>query len=176
MANRFENSKTSANLLTAFAGESMARNKYTFFASAARNEGFEEIAQIFEETADNEKEHAKIWFKLLEQLGSTGFNLKSAAEGEHYEWSDMYKSFAKDAREENFHDVAVLFENAAAVEKLHEERFNEHLKRISDNTVFSRPEPVKWKCQNCGFELEGKQPPQSCPLCSHPKAYFKTVD
>lgn len=173
MGKRFENTKTSANLLTAFAGESMARNKYTFFASAARKEGYEEIARIFEETAANEKEHAEIWFKLMEQLGSTEFNLKSASEGEHYEWSDMYKTFAQDARDENFHDVAALFENTAKVEKLHEDRFNECLKKVQDKTVFTSRETVKWKCLNCGFELEGKEPPEVCPLCAHPKAYFK---
>ena len=173
MGNRFDNSKTSANLVTAFAGESMAGNKYSFFASAARKEGFEEIARIFEETAANEKEHAKIWFKLMEQLGSTEFNLKSASEGEHYEWSDMYKTFAQEAREENYHDVAALFERTAEVEKLHEDRFNECLQKIKDNTVFSSPSAVKWKCLNCGFELEGKEPPEVCPLCSHPRAYFR---
>lgn len=173
MANRFENTKTSANLVTAFAGESMARNKYTFFASAAKKEGYEEIAKIFEETAANEKEHAEIWFKLMEQLGSTEFNLKSAAEGEHYEWSDMYKTFAEEAKEENYPDVAALFERAAAVEKLHEERFNAFLQKIKDHTVFSSSTPIKWKCLNCGYELEGKEPPEVCPLCAHPKAYFK---
>lgn len=173
MGNRFENSKTSANLVTAFAGESMAGNKYMFFAAAARKEGYEEIAQIFEETAANERAHAKIWFKLMEQLGSTEFNLKSASEGEHYEWSDMYLAFAGDAREENHHDVAALFEKTAEVEKLHENRFNECLRKIRENSVFRSPEPVRWKCLNCGFEINGEEPPEFCPLCSHPKAYFK---
>lgn len=165
--------KTLENLKIAFAGESEARNKYTYFASRAKKEGYVQISKIFEETAANEKEHAEIWFKLMEQLGSTEFNLKSASEGEHYEWSDMYKTFAQDARDENFHDVAALFENTAKVEKLHEDRFNQCMKKVQEKTVFASTESVKWKCLNCGFELEGKEPPEVCPLCSHPKAYFK---
>lgn len=173
MGNNSTSTKTSANLITAFAGESIARNKYTFFAQAARKEGFTEIAKVFEETAENEKAHAEIWFKLREQLGSTEFNLKSAIEGEHYEWSDMYKSFAEDAKEENRLDIAVLFERAAEVEKLHETRFKQCLDAIKNSTVFSSEEAVKWKCLNCGFEATGKEPPESCPLCSHPKGFFK---
>lgn len=173
MDNRFKGSKTEGNLLTAFTGESMARNKYTFFSAAAKKEGFVEIARIFEETADNEREHAKIWFKLLNQLGDTAFNLQSASDGEHYEWSEMYRSFAEDAKSENFNDVAFLFEKAAEVEKLHQQRFDRYLSEVNSATVFTKKEKVKWKCQNCGLELEAEEAPEQCPLCSHPKGFFK---
>ena len=173
MASKFKGTKTEGNLLTAFTGESMARNKYTFFAAAARREGYEEIARIFEETADNEKAHASIWFKLLEQLGNTAFNLKSASDGEHYEWAEMYKDFAEDARSENFNDVAFLFEKAAEVEKLHQDRFDQYLNQVQSDTVFQKGEKTKWKCLNCGLELESESAPEQCPLCSHPKAFFK---
>ena len=173
MSQDFSATKTAGNLLTAFTAESMARNKYSFFASAAKKEGYEEIANIFEETAANEKAHAKIWFKLLEQLGSTEFNLKSAAHGEHYEWSEMYRIFADEARSENYGDIAFLFEKAGEVEKLHQERFDQLLTTLSAGETFKKQNPIKWKCTNCGFELEGSEAPESCPLCSHPKAYFK---
>lgn len=173
MDTKFKGTKTEGNLLTAFTGESMARNKYTFFASAAKKEGYEEIARIFEETAENERAHAKIWFKLLEQIGDTSFNLKSASEGEHYEWSEMYSTFAQDAKAENFNDVAFLFEKAADVEKLHQERFDRYLNEVDSATVFKKDEKVKWKCLNCGLELESEEAPEMCPLCNHPKAFFK---
>lgn len=174
MSTRLKGSKTEGNLLTAFTGESMARNKYSFFASAARKEGYEEIARIFEETADNEKAHAKIWFKLLEQLGDTSFNLKSASDGEHYEWSEMYRDFAAEAKEENFNDISFLFEKAAEVEKLHQQRFDKYLGDIQSGSVFQKQEKTKWKCLNCGLELEAENAPEQCPLCSHPKSFFKT--
>ena len=173
MENKFENTKTQGNLLTAFTGESMARNKYTFFAAAARKEGYEEIARIFEETADNERAHAKVWFSLLEQLGDTAFNLRSASEGEHYEWSEMYKTFARDAREEQRPDIAFLFEKAAQVEKAHQERFDALLDRLEKGETFRQKGGARWKCQNCGMVVEGEVAPDKCPLCSHPKSFFR---
>ena len=157
MDSKFKGTKTEGNLLTAFTGESMARNKYTFFAAAAKKEGYEEIARIFEETAENEKAHANIWFKLLEQLGDTPFNLKSASDGEHYEWSEMYRNFAEVARAENFNDVAFLFEKAADVEKLHQDRFDQYLNQVESDTVFQKREKTRWKCLNCGLELEAEK-------------------
>lgn len=168
-----EGTKTDANLRDAFSGESEARNKYTFFASVAKKEGYEQIAAIFEETASNEKEHAEIWFKTLNGIGNTEANLKSAANGEHYEWSDMYKGFAKDAREEGFADLAFSFEKVAEIEKHHEERFLALLHNMESNQVFSRPEKEVWICRNCGFILEADKAPEVCPVCQHPKAYFQ---
>ncbi len=164
--------KTEANLMTAFAGESQARNKYTYFASKARKDGYVQIAQLFEETANNEKEHAKIWFKLLGGIGSTAENLKSAAEGENYEWTDMYATFAKEAHEEGFEHIARLFEQVAAIEKEHEERYLKLLSNVEGELVFSRDNDVIWQCQNCGHIVIGKKAPQVCPVCAHPQAYF----
>ena len=167
--------KTEANLKTAFAGESEARNKYTYYASKARKDGYQQIADIFEETAANEKEHAKIWFKLLHDgsVPDTITNLKDAAEGENYEWTDMYQEFAKTAREEGFTRLAFLFEGVAAIEKEHEERYRKLLKNVEEGLVFSRDGDKIWKCRNCGHIVIGKSAPEICPVCSHPKAYFE---
>lgn len=166
-------SKTEKNLLAAFAGESQARTKYNYFASQARKDGYVQIADIFDETAANEKEHAKIWFKLLSGIGSTEENLVSAANGENYEWTDMYAGFAKDAKEEGFNNIAFLFESVAKIEKEHEERYRKLLKNINDAIVFSRDEECIWQCSNCGHIVIGKKAPEVCPVCAHPKAYFK---
>ena len=167
-------SKTEANLMTAFAGESQARNKYTYFASKAKKEGYVQIAAIFEETANNEKEHAKMWYKLLNDgIGSTMDNLKEAAEGENYEWTDMYATFAKEAREEGFNKISQLFEGVAAIEKEHEERYRKLLERVEGEVVFSRDGDVIWQCSNCGHICVGKKAPEVCPVCAHPQAYFQ---
>ena len=167
-------SKTEANLLTAFAGESQARNKYTYYASKAKKDGYEQIAELFTETANNEKEHAKIWFKLLHGgIGDTLDNLKDAAAGENSEWTDMYAGFAKEAREEGFTEIAALFEAVAQIEKEHEERYLKLAQNIQDGTVFERPEIVIWKCANCGHIHVGTKAPDVCPVCAHPKAYFQ---
>ena len=168
-------SKTEQNLMAAFAGESQARNKYTYFASKAKKEGYEQIADIFLETANNEKEHAKIWFKLLEggEIKSTTENLKAAAEGENYEWTDMYAEFAKVAREEGFDHIAFLFEGVAKIEKEHEERYKKLLKNIDDKLVFSSDGDAIWVCRNCGHVVVGKNAPEVCPICNHPQAYFE---
>lgn len=165
-------SKTEANLWTAFAGESQARNKYTYFASKAKKDGYVQIANIFEETAANEKEHAKIWFKLLEGIGSTAENLKHAAEGENYEWTDMYASMAKEAKEEGFDHIAYLFEEVGKIEKEHEERYLKLLANLEGGLVFSREGDMIWQCANCGHIVVGKQAPEMCPVCAHPQAYF----
>ncbi len=165
--------KTEANLMTAFAGESQARNKYTYFASKAKKEGFEQIAAFFEETANNEKEHAKIWFKLLDGISDTAENLKHAAEGENYEWTEMYADFAKVAKEEGFNDIAFLFENVAKIEKEHEERYKNLLQNLKDQRVFNRENSEIWICRNCGYVHTGKSAPDLCPVCQHPKAYFE---
>jgi rubrerythrin len=169
-------SKTEANLWTAFAGESQARNKYTYFASQAKKEGYVQISQLFEETANNEKEHAKIWFKLLKGIGSTAENLKAAAEGENYEWTDMYDGFAKEAEEEGFIEIAALFRSVAAIEKEHEERYLQLLENLNTNRVFIREDVVIWHCSNCGHIVIGKEAPELCPVCAHPRAYFKIKD
>ena len=167
-------SKTEQNLLTAFAGESQARNKYTYFASKAKKAGYEQIAAIFEETAGNEKEHAKIWYKLLNDgVGSTIDNLKAAAEGENYEWTTMYEEFAKTAKEEGFDHISFLFTEVAKIEKEHEERYRNLLKNIEENTVFNKEEKKVWICRNCGYVHFGENAPEVCPVCSHPKAYFE---
>ena len=166
-------SRTEANLHAAFAGESMARNKYTYFASKAKKDGYVQIAQIFEETADNEKEHAKIWFKLLQGIGSTQENLLAAADGENYEWTDMYAQFAREARDEGFEEIAKLFEGVAAIEKEHEERYRKLLANIQSGLVFSRDGDMIWQCANCGHIVVGKQAPEVCPVCNHPQAYFQ---
>ncbi len=167
-------SRTEANLMTAFAGESQARNKYTYYASKAKKDGYVQIAQIFEETANNEKEHAKIWFKLLHDGGipTTVENLKDAAEGENYEWTEMYAEFAKVAKEEGFDHIAALFEMVAKIEKDHEERYKKLLANIEGGLVFSRDGDMMWICSNCGHVHIGKAAPEICPVCAHPKAYF----
>ena len=167
-------SKTEKNLMTAFAGESQARNKYTYYASKARKDGYVQIANIFEETANNEKEHAKIWFKLLNGgIGSTAENLRDAAAGENYEWTDMYASFAKEAREEGFEEIARQFEGVAAIEKEHEERYLKLLANVEGGLVFSRDEDMIWQCSNCGHVCVGKKAPEVCPVCAHPQSYFE---
>lgn len=166
--------KTEANLMTAFAGESQARNKYTYYASKAKKDGYVQIAALFEETANNEKEHAKIWFKLLHDgMPSTVENLKDAAEGENYEWTDMYAGFAKTAREEGFEEIAKLFEGVAAIEKEHEERYRKLLENIEGDLVFSKDGDVIWECRNCGHIVVGKRAPDVCPVCAHPQSYFQ---
>ena len=165
--------KTEKNLWEAFAGESQARNKYTYFASKAKKDGYVQIAKIFEETAANEKEHAEIWFKLLQGIGSTAENLKSAAEGENYEWTDMYAQMAKDAREEGFDHIAFLFEQVGKIEKEHEERYRKLLANVEGGLVFSRDGDMIWQCSNCGHIHVGKQAPEVCPVCVHPQAYFQ---
>ena len=168
-------SKTEANLQAAFAGESMARNKYDYYASKARKDGYVQIAELFEETARNEKEHAKLWFKLLHDNGipSTEVNLKDAADGENYEWTDMYATFAKEAEEEGFKDIAFLFHGVAGVEKEHEERYLKLLANVKDGIVFSRDEDMLWHCGNCGHIVIGKKAPEVCPVCAHPQSYFR---
>ena len=168
-------SKTEQNLMTAFAGESQARNKYTFFASQAKKDGYEQIAAIFQETADNEKEHAKLWFKLLNggAIGSTEENLKAAAAGENYEWTDMYAEFAKTAKEEGFARIAYLFEEVGKIEKEHEERYLKLLENVKEGKVFEAGEVKIWKCRNCGHIVVGTSAPEVCPVCNHPKAYFE---
>lgn len=171
--NKYSGTKTEQNLRTAFSGESEARNKYTFFASTAKKEGYEQIAALFQKTADNEKEHAKMWFKELQGIGSTADNLLSAAEGENYEWTDMYAAFAKEAREEGFDHIADLFEMVGAIEKEHEERYRRLLRNVEDKLVFSRDGDCVWQCSNCGHIVVGRQAPEVCPVCAHPKAYFE---
>ena len=174
MAKDLKGSKTEANLQTAFAGESQARNKYTYFASQAKKEGYEQIAAIFQETADNEKEHAKMWFKLLNGgIGDTAANLKAAAEGENYEWTDMYSDIEKTAYEEGFDHIGKLFEMVAAIEKHHEERYLKLLKNVEDKIVFSKDGDAIWQCRNCGHIVVGKDAPKVCPVCAHPQAYFQ---
>lgn len=167
--------KTEKNLQEAFAGESQARNKYTYFASKARKDGFEQIAAIFEETANNEKEHAKIWFKYLEggAINDTISNLKAAAEGENYEWTDMYDRMAKEAEEEGFHEIALKFKNVGAIEKHHEERYRKLLKNIEDAIIFSREGDAIWICRNCGHIVVGPKAPKVCPVCNHPQSFFE---
>ena len=168
-------SKTEQNLMAAFAGESEARNKYTYYASKAKKDGYEQIAAIFEETANNEKEHAKLWFKLLHdgEIPDTNTNLMDAAAGENYEWTDMYQEFAKTAKEEGFNKIAFLFEEVAKIEKSHEERYKKLLKNITDEVVFSSDDDKIWICRNCGHIVIGKKAPEVCPVCNHPKSFFE---
>ena len=167
-------SKTEKNLETAFAGESMARNKYTYFASKARKDGYVQIANIFEETANNEKEHAKMWFKLINGgIGTTAECLEAAAEGENYEWTDMYATFAKEAKEEGFDEIAKLFQGVARIEKEHEERDRKLLANVNGDLVFSKDGDVVWQCSNCGHICVGRKAPEVCPVCAHPQAYFQ---
>ena len=171
----FKGSKTEANLAEAFAGESQARNKYTYYASKAKKEGYEQIAALFLETAGNEKEHAEIWFKLLHDEGIPGTvaNLQDAAAGEHYEWTEMYANFARDAKEEGFDKIAFLFEMVADIEKTHEERYLKLLANVEDGAVFSKKEKVVWICRNCGHIVDMENAPQLCPVCAHPQSYFE---
>lgn len=173
--NKYQGTKTEENLKKAFAGESEARNKYTYFASKAKKDGYEQIAAIFEETAGNEKEHAKMWFKELHggAVPDTTENLKAAADGENYEWTDMYKEFAKTAREEGFDELAEKFEGVAKIEKAHEERYRKLLKNIEEKKVFSSDGEAIWVCRNCGHIVIGKEAPEVCPVCNHPQAYFE---
>ena len=166
-------SKTEKNLATAFAGESQARTTYTDFASVAKKEGYQQIAAIFEETANNEKEHAKLWFKALGELGDTAANLAAAAEGENYEWTDMYATFAKEAEEEGFTTLAAQFRMVAKIEKAHEERYRALLNNVEMKAVFEKAEETMWECRNCGHLVMGKKAPEVCPVCAHPKAFFE---
>lgn len=171
---QLKGSKTEKNLEAAFAGESMARNKYTYYASKAKKDGYVQIANLFEETAANEKEHAKIWFKLLHDgIGSTDVNLQDAAAGENYEWTDMYPTFAKEAREEGFDFIADLFDKVAEIEKHHEERYKKLLENVEGGLVFSKDEDVIWQCINCGHICIGKKAPEICPVCAHPQSFFQ---
>lgn len=172
MAN-LKGSRTEANLKSAFAGESMAFTKYTYYASKAKKDGYVQIGKFFEETAGNEKEHAKIWFKLLGGINDTAANLLAAAEGENYEWTDMYAGFAGEAREEGFEDIAFLFEQVGAIEKEHEERYRKLLSNVENKLVFSRDGDCIWQCSNCGHIVVGKQASEVCPVCAHPQAYFE---
>ena len=165
--------KTEKNLMAAFAGESQARNKYTYFASVAKKEGYEQIAEIFQKTADNEKEHAKLWFKALGALGDTAKNLAAAAEGENYEWTDMYATFAKEAEEEGFTELAYRFRAVAAIEKTHEERYRALLSNVEMQKVFEKGEMTMWECRNCGHLVMGLKAPEVCPVCAHPKSFFE---
>lgn len=173
MANKYTGTKTEKNLQEAFSGESQARNKYTFFASVAKKEGYEQIAALFLKTADNEKEHAKMWFKELNGIGDTAENLLAAAEGENYEWTDMYEDFAKTAEKEGFTELAHKFRLVAAIEKHHEERYRALLRNVETAEVFKRSEIKVWECRNCGHIVVGKEAPEVCPVCNHPQSYFE---
>lgn len=173
MTNKYAGTKTEKNLREAFAGESQARNKYTYFASVAKKAGYEQIAALFLKTAENEKEHAKLWFKALGELGDTEANLKAAAEGENYEWTDMYERMAREAEEEGFADIAAAMRGVAAIEKHHEERYRRLLQNIEEGIVFSRDNDRIWQCRNCGHIVVGKQAPEVCPVCKHPQSYFE---
>ena len=175
MANKYSGTKTEKNLMEAFSGESQARNKYTYFASVAKKQGFEQIAALFLKTADNEKEHAKMWFKELEGIGDTAENLKAAAEGENYEWTDMYEGFAKTAEEEGSVELAARFRLVAAVEKHHEERYRALLKNVETLSVFEKSDVKVWECRNCGHIIVGTKAPEVCPTCNHPQSYFEVL-
>ena len=170
---KYAGTQTEKNLWAAFAGESQARNKYTYFASKAKKEGFEQIAALFQKTADNEKEHAKLWFKELEGIGDTAQNLAAAADGENYEWTDMYEGFAKTADEEGFHELAARFRLVGAIERHHEERYRALLKNVQTAQVFAKSEVKVWECRNCGHIVVGANAPEVCPTCNHPMAYFE---
>ena len=171
--NQYAGTKTEKNLMEAFAGESQARNKYTYFASVARKQGFEQIAALFLKTAENEKEHAKLWLKELSGIGDTAENLKAAAEGENYEWTDMYDGFARDAEEEGFSELAEKFRLVAAIEKSHEERYRALLKNVETAEVFKKSSIKVWECRNCGHIVVGEEAPEVCPVCNHPQSYFE---
>ena len=173
MANKYAGTKTEQNLRAAFSGESEARNKYTYFASKAKKDGFEQIAAIFQQTADNEKEHAKLWFKELNGIGTTAENLAAAADGENYEWTDMYEGFAKTAEEEGFAELAAKFRLVAQIEKHHEERYRALLKNVEMQEVFKKSEVKVWECRNCGHIVVGEQAPEICPTCAHPQSFFE---
>ena len=173
MGNKYEGTQTEKNLQAAFAGESQARNKYTYFASKAKKEGYEQIAALFLKTADNEKEHAKLWFKELNGIGDTAENLKAAADGENFEWTDMYEEFAKTAEAEGFPELAAKFRGVAAIEKNHEERYRALLKNVEAQEVFKKSEIKVWECRNCGHIVVGPTAPDVCPVCNHPQAYFE---
>ena len=173
MSNPYAGTQTEKNLEAAFAGESQARNKYTYFASVAKKEGYEQISALFLKTAENEKEHAKMWFKELKGISSTPENLAAAADGENYEWTDMYDGFAKTAREEGFPRIAALFEMVGKIEKDHEERYRKLLANVKEGLVFSREGDMIWQCANCGHIVVGKKAPEVCPVCNHPKSYFQ---
>ena len=175
MANKYAGTKTEQNLRAAFSGESEARNKYTYFASKAKKDGFEQIAAIFQKTADNEKEHAKLWFKELNGIGTTAENLAAAADGENYEWTDMYEGFAKTAEEEGFAELAAKFRLVAQIEKHHEERYRALLKNIEMQEVFKKSEVKVWECRNCGHIVVGEQAPEICPTCAHPQSFFELL-
>ena len=175
MANKYSGTQTEKNLMEAFSGESQARNKYTYFASVAKKQGFEQIAALFLKTADNEKEHAKMWFKELEGIGDTAENLKAAAEGENYEWTDMHEGFAKTAEEEGFVELAARFRLVAAVEKHHEERYRALLKNVETLSVFEKSDVKVWECRNCGHIIVGTKAPEVCPTCNHPQSYFEVL-
>ena len=170
---KYAGTQTEKNLEAAFAGESQARNKYTYFASVAKKEGYEQIASLFLKTADNEKEHAKLWFKELEGIGDTAKNLEEAANGENYEWTDMYAGFAETAEKEGFHELAMKFRLVAAIEKTHEERYRALLKNVETQEVFAKSEIKVWECRNCGHIVVGKKAPELCPTCAHPQSYFE---
>ncbi len=171
--NKYQGTKTEKNLQAAFAGESQARNKYTYFASVAKKEGYEQISELFLKTAENEKEHAKMWFKELGELGNTAQNLAHAAEGENYEWTDMYDTFAKEAEEEGFVELAKKFRGVAAIEKTHEERYRALLKNVETKAVFEKSSVTVWECRNCGHIVVGMKAPEVCPVCAHPQSYFE---
>ncbi len=173
MANKYVGTKTEQNLREAFAGESQARNKYTYFASVAKKAGYEQIAALFLKTAENEKEHAKMWFKALGELGDTEANLKAAAEGENYEWTDMYERMAKDAEEEGFPELAAQFRGVGAIEKHHEERYRKLLQNVEEKKVFEKSGVTVWECRNCGHIVIGTKAPDVCPVCNHPQSYFE---
>ena len=173
MANKYEGTQTEKNLLAAFAGESQARNKYTYFASTAKKEGYEQISDLFLKTADNEKEHAKMWFKELNGIGNTTENLAAAAEGENFEWTDMYDRMAKEAEEEGFDEIAAKFRMVGEIEKHHEERYKKLVGNLESGVVFSRDNERIWKCRNCGHIIVGKYAPTVCPVCNHPQSYFE---
>ena len=173
MGNKYAGTQTEKNLMEAFSGESQARNKYTYFASKAKKEGFEQISSLFLKTADNEKEHAKMWFKELEGIGNTAENLAAAAEGENYEWTDMYDGFAKTAEAEGFPELAEKFRMVAAIEKAHEERYRALLHNVEAQEVFAKSEVKVWECRNCGHIVVGEKAPEVCPVCAHPQAYFE---
>ncbi len=173
MENKYKGTETEKNLLSAFAGESQARNKYTYFASKAKKDGYEQIAELFLKTADNEKEHAKMWFKELNGIGSTAENLEAAAEGENYEWTDMYEGFAKTAEKEGFPELAKKFRLVGEIEKRHEERYRALLKNVEMQEVFAKSEVKVWECRNCGHIVVGENAPEICPVCSHPQSYFE---
>lgn len=176
MANKYAGTKTEKNLWEAFAGESQARNKYTYFASVAKKAGYEQIAALFLKTADNEKEHAKLWFKALGGIGDTEANLKAAAEGENFEWTDMYERMAKEAEEEGFNDLAAQFRGVGEIEKHHEERYRKLLQNVEEKKVFEKSGVTVWECRNCGHIVIGTKAPEVCPVCKHPQSYFEVHD